>query len=136
MFRIINYRNYMFIAWLITYFGNFDFGFLSLRFRDFLYNVLHLQGKMGKTKWKINKLLHNILKTSSQKKTKNEVTKMGWNANKYIIHIWLENKTVIEFFRENNCHISSLDQSSTFLRKRMFRIINWRQFPWKTNEKI
>ena len=68
------------IAQLITYFGNFVFGFLSLGLRDFLYDVFCLQGKMGKTKWKINKLLHNTLVTSSPKTTKNEVTKMGWNA--------------------------------------------------------
>ena len=37
-------------ARLITYFHNFDFSFSSLRLRDFLYNVFHLQGKMGKTK--------------------------------------------------------------------------------------
>ena len=67
-------------ARLITYFGNFVFCFLSLRLRDFPYNVFHLQGKMGKTKWKINKLLCNILVTSSPKTTKNEVTKMWWNA--------------------------------------------------------
>ena len=65
---------------LITYFGNFVFGFLSLRLCDFLYNVFHLQGKMGKTKWNINKLLHNILVTSSPKTTKNKVTNMGWKA--------------------------------------------------------
>ena len=50
---------------------------------DFLYNVFHLQGKMGKMKWKISKLLHNILVTSSFKTTKNEVTKMEWNAQLY-----------------------------------------------------
>ena len=69
-------------ARLITYFGNFVFGFSSLRLRDFLYDVFRLQGKMGKTKWKINKLLRNILVTSSPKTTNNEVTKMGWNAHK------------------------------------------------------
>jgi hypothetical protein len=37
-------------ARLITYFGNFVFGFLSLRLRDFLYDVFRLQGKMGETK--------------------------------------------------------------------------------------
>ena len=36
-----------FIAWLITCFGNFVYGFSSLRLRDFLYNVFRLQGKMG-----------------------------------------------------------------------------------------
>ena len=39
-------------ALLITYFGNFIFGFSSLRLRDILYSVFHLQGKMGKTIWK------------------------------------------------------------------------------------
>ena len=39
-----------FIAWLITCFGNFVYGFLSLRLRDFLYDVFLLQGKMDKTK--------------------------------------------------------------------------------------
>ena len=61
-------------------FCNFVFGFSSLKLRDFLYYVFRLQGKMGKTKWKINKLLRNILVTSSPKTTKNDVTKMGWNA--------------------------------------------------------
>ena len=70
-------------AWLITYFGNFIFGFLSLRLHDYLYDVFRLQGKMGKTKRKINKLLHNILVTLTPKTIKNEVTKMGWNA-----HLW------------------------------------------------
>ena len=37
-------------ARLITYFGNFYFGFLSVRLRDFLFNIFHLQGKMGKMK--------------------------------------------------------------------------------------
>ena len=68
-------------ARLITYFDNFVYGFLSLWLRDFLYDVFRLQGKMGKTKWKINKLLRNILVTSLPKTTKNEVTKMGWNAH-------------------------------------------------------
>ena len=67
-------------ARLITYFGNFIFVFLSIRLCDFLYNVFRLQGRMGKTKWKIDKLLRNILVTSSPKTTKNEVTKVGWNA--------------------------------------------------------
>ena len=35
-------------AWLITYFVNFVFGFSSLRLRDFLYNVFHLQGKTAR----------------------------------------------------------------------------------------
>jgi hypothetical protein len=43
-------HKYTTIAGLITYFGNFVFGFLSLRLRGFLYDVFHLQGKMGKTK--------------------------------------------------------------------------------------
>ena len=60
---------------LNTYFGNFIFGFSSLRLRDFLYYVFRLQGKMGKTKRKINKLLCNILVTSSPKTTKNELPK-------------------------------------------------------------
>ena len=34
----------------ITYFGNFVFSFSSLRLRDFLYDVFHLQGKMGMTR--------------------------------------------------------------------------------------
>ena len=71
-------------AWLITYFGNLFFGFSSLRFPDFLHNVFHLQGKMGKTKLKIKKLLCNILINSLPKTTKNEVTKMGWNAPYFI----------------------------------------------------
>ena len=62
-----------------TYFGNFVFGFSSLRMRDFLYNVFHCQGKM---KWKRNKLSCNILVTSSPKAARNKVTKMGWNAHK------------------------------------------------------
>ena len=37
-------------ARLITYFGNFVFGFSSLRLCDFMYDVFRLQGKMGKTK--------------------------------------------------------------------------------------
>ena len=36
------------------------FGFSSLRLRGFLNDVFRLKVKMGKTKWKINKLLHNI----------------------------------------------------------------------------
>ena len=32
-------------AQLITYFGNFVFGFSSLRLRDFLYDFFRLQGK-------------------------------------------------------------------------------------------
>ena len=54
-------------AWLITYFGNLIFGFSSLRLLDFLQGVFHLQGKMGKMKWKINKLLCNVLVTLSPK---------------------------------------------------------------------
>ena len=65
-------------ARLITYFVNFVFGFSSPRLHDFLYDAFCLQGKMGKTKWKINKLLRNILVNSSPKTTK--VTQMGWNA--------------------------------------------------------
>ena len=53
----------------------------SLRLHDFLYDVFCLQGKTDKTKWKINKLLRNIPVTSLPKKTKNKVTKMGWNAH-------------------------------------------------------
>ena len=68
-------------ARLITYFGNFVFGFSSCRLRDFLYNIFRLQGKMGMTKWKINRLLCNTLVTSSPKTTRNEITKMGWNAH-------------------------------------------------------
>ena len=44
LFGVVSY------ARLITYFGNLVFGFLSLRLRDFLYNVFRLQGKMGKTR--------------------------------------------------------------------------------------
>ena len=54
--------------------------------RDFLFNVFCLQGKMGKTKWKINKLLPNILVTSAQKTTKNEITKMGANAQMLVLN--------------------------------------------------
>jgi len=64
-------------AWLITYFGNFFFGFSSLRLHDFLDDIFRLQCKMGNTKRKINKLLRNTLVTLSPEKTKNEVTKMG-----------------------------------------------------------
>jgi len=60
-------------AWFITYFGNFFFGFSSLRLHD----IFRLQCKMGNTKRKINKLLRNTLVTSSPETTKNEVTKMG-----------------------------------------------------------
>ena len=62
-------------------------GFLSLWIRDLLYDVFCLQGKTGKTKWKINKLLRNIFVTLSPKTTKNEVTKMGWNAHR-ILYFW------------------------------------------------
>ena len=41
--------------------------------------VYRLEGKMGKTKWKTNKTLRDILLTSSPKTTKNEVIKLGWN---------------------------------------------------------
>ena len=51
--------------------------FSSLWLRDFLYDVLRLQGKSGKTKRKINKPLRNIFVTSLPKTTKNQVTKMG-----------------------------------------------------------
>lgn len=68
----------------IPYFGNFVFGFSSLRLRDFLYYVFHLQGKMVETKWRINKLSHNIMVTLSTKATKNEVTRMGWNAQFFV----------------------------------------------------
>ena len=59
--------------------GNFVFGFSSLRLRDFLYDVFHLQGKMGKMKKKINKLSRNILVKFIlfEKHTKNKVTKIG-----------------------------------------------------------
>ena len=72
--------SFLVTSFLVTLFGNFVFGFLSVRLRDFLYNVFLLRGKIGKTKWKINKLLRNILVTSLPKPTKNEVTEMGWNA--------------------------------------------------------
>ena len=62
-------------ARLITYFRNFDFSFSSLRFPDFMYNDFCLQGKMGKLKWKINKLLVNILVTSSPKQPKMKLAK-------------------------------------------------------------
>ena len=39
-----------FNARLITYFGDFVFGFSSLRLHDFLYNVFCLQGKIVKMK--------------------------------------------------------------------------------------
>ena len=63
-----------------SHIGNFFFGFSILRLHDFLYDVFHLQGKMAKMKWKIYKLLHNILVTSSPKTTKIEVTKMDANV--------------------------------------------------------
>ena len=44
--KICNY--FLIIAWLITYFGNFVFVFLTLRLSDFRYDVLYLQGKMDK----------------------------------------------------------------------------------------
>ena len=50
-------KNWKVIAQLITYFGKFVSGFLSLRLRDFLYYVFRLQGKTGKTKIK-NKQTH------------------------------------------------------------------------------
>ena len=62
-------------------FWKLRFWFLSLRLCDFLFNVFRFQGKMGKTKWKINNLLHDILVSSWLKPTKNEVTKMEWNAH-------------------------------------------------------
>ena len=70
------------MALLIKYFGNFVFGFSSLRLHDFLSDVFHLQGKMGKMKCIINKLLRNILVTLFPKTTKNEVTKLGWTMNR------------------------------------------------------
>ena len=69
---------------IFTNFGNFIYGFSSLRLWNFLNNVFRLQGETGKTKWKINKLLRNILVISSPKTTKNEVTKMGYNAHMHI----------------------------------------------------
>ena len=85
-------------ARLITYFGNFVFGFSSLRLRDFPYDVFCLQGKTGKTKWKINKLLCNILVTSSPKTTKNKVTKMWWNAH---ISLHFENQFLSAQYLKN-----------------------------------
>ena len=60
-----------------THFGNIVFGFSSLRLCDFLYNVFHLEGKMDRTKWKINKLLRNILVTSLPKTTKKQSYQNG-----------------------------------------------------------
>ena len=68
--EILYKRSFLFLSMnvrLITYFGNFVFGCSSLRLCDFLCDVFRLQGKMGKTKWKINKLLRNILVTLSPK---------------------------------------------------------------------
>ena len=76
----ISVQDIIIYARLITYFGNFVFGFSSLRLRDFLYDIFRLQGKMGKTKWKINKLLLNILVTSCQKQPKMKLPK--WDETK------------------------------------------------------
>ena len=48
--QILILEEFLTFAQLITYFGNFVFGFSSLRLGDFLYDVFRLQGKMGKTK--------------------------------------------------------------------------------------
>ena len=79
--NITIYHPFRYIARLITNFGSFDFSFLSLRLCDFPYYVFRLQGKTGKTKWKINKLLRNISLTSSPKITTNKVPKMGWKQH-------------------------------------------------------
>ena len=81
VFLKLNQKNIISIAWLITYFGNFVFGFSSLGLCDFLYDVFRLKGKKDKTKWKISKPLHNILVTALLKTTRNEVTKIGWNPH-------------------------------------------------------
>jgi hypothetical protein len=44
------FMNFIIFARLITYFGNFVYGFSSLRLGDFLYNAFRLHGKMGKMK--------------------------------------------------------------------------------------
>ena len=79
--KLISYSLQKQSAWLITYFGNFVFGFSSLGLCDFLYDVFRLKGKKDKTKWKISKPLHNILVTALLKTTRNEVTKIGWNPH-------------------------------------------------------
>ena len=75
--------------------------FLSLRLRDFLYDVFRLQGKMGKTKWKINKLLCNIFVTLFPKATKNQDTKIRWKGHwmflsKYLLMWKFEKRPLLD----------------------------------------
>ena len=65
-------------ARLITYFGNFGLGNLVT-----LVVWISVQCfPFARQKWKINILLSNIFVTSLPKTTQNEVTKMGWKAQK------------------------------------------------------
>ena len=94
-------------ARLITYFGNFVFGFFVT-----LVAWFSVQGKTGKTKWKINKLLRNIFITSLPKTTKNQVTKMGWKQHypPHLVHVVVERpllfNTMVCF-----CNLSMLPNS-------------------------
>ena len=63
-------------AQLITYFGNFVFGFfVTCVIFCTMYNIIRLQGKTSKTKSKINKLLLNIFVNSLPKTTKKKLPK-------------------------------------------------------------
>ena len=62
------------------------FGFLSLRLRDFLYNVFRLQGKMGKTN---NRKINNKF-VNHNKKQDTVVSKMCYYLQLYIQFLLLQ----------------------------------------------
>ena len=70
---------------------------------------------------KVNKLLCNILVTSSPKTTKNQVTKMGWKAQIFFFSNQTKTRLLSTFQKtygrtsDNNDHISCLGQSSRFI---------------------
>ena len=124
MIQAINI-NYRINARLITNFGNFVFVFFPL------------QGKMGKTKWKINKLLCNILATSSTKTTKYEVTKMGWNAHMSSIFVCPNNLVLQACFsvkialKKSGMYLHFRSPHG-YLRRRRIQVIQtmWQFFIW------
>ena len=75
-------------AKFITNFGNFVFGFFSpFWLHDFLYFEIRFCTVLRCSVKKVNKLLHNILVTSSLKTTKNQVAKLPKWDEKLISHL-------------------------------------------------
>ena len=77
----VKLKNLVVYAWLITYFGNFVFGFFInlvawFSVRCFPFARQDGQDEM-KNKQTIMEYFRNFL-------DKNKVTKMGWNAQKYV----------------------------------------------------